>query len=118
MGLIRAALEAAAAAVGAKVEHRFERRYDGYRLPDEAPAVRVAHAALAALGIQAFTAASAGGNDAAWLTAKGVPCATLGTGYEQIHSTRERLPLSALAHTARLLVALVEETARQASDVT
>lgn len=114
LGVMRATLEAGAAAVGARVEYTCERRYDGYHLADNSPPVRIALAALAGIGIAAYTGSSAGGTDANHLTAKGIPCVVVGTGYEEIHSKRERIAVEDVVRTAQLIVGLVEESARQA----
>ncbi|MHB1131821.1 MAG: M20/M25/M40 family metallo-hydrolase [Chloroflexota bacterium] len=114
VGVMTRALEEGAAALGARVELDWQQQYQGYHLADDSPAVRVSLAALRALGLQPYLGSSGGGTDANHLVAKGVPCAVLGIGYEDIHSTREHIAVDDLVRTAQLLVNIVEETARQA----
>lgn len=109
-----AALQAGADAVGARVEIKWQPQYHGYHLADDSLPVRIALAALATLGIDAHTGSMGGGTDGNHLVAKGVPCAVVGVGYAEIHSTRENIPVENLRRTAELIVAVAEETAKQA----
>ena len=109
-----AAMEAGAAAVGARVDIRWKQQYQGYRLADDSPPVRISLAALRTLGLDPYVGSMGGGTDGNHLVAKGVPCAVLGVGYREIHSTREHVAVDDLVRTAQLMVAVVEEAARQA----
>lgn len=109
-----AALEAGAVAVGARVDIKWQPQYQGYHLADDSLPVRIALAAVAALGLEPYIGSMGGGTDGNHLVAKGVPCAVLGLGFQEIHSTREHIAVDDLVRTAQLMVAVVEEMARQA----
>ena len=68
--------------------------YESFRLSPKQPCVRVAEAAVRHLGGVPMHFFSAGGLDANWLTARGIPTVTLGCGQLHQHTCREQLDLS------------------------
>ena len=42
----------------------------------------------------------------------GIPTVNLAVGYEEIHTTNEKIPVEELAKTAELVVAIIEEVAK------
>jgi tripeptide aminopeptidase len=63
--------------------------FRGYRMPSSAPAVRIARAALEAVGIEARETATGGGSDANALIAQGFDCVLLANGTEANHTPAE-----------------------------
>jgi len=68
--------------------------YESFRLSQTQPCVKVAKAVVCALGGKPISFFSAGGLDANWLTARGIPTVTLGCGQLYQHTCREELDLS------------------------
>ncbi len=81
---------------------RFEGQldYESFRLPSGDPSAMAAAAAVRAQGEEPVMAVTNGGIDANWLTARGVPTATLGCGQRNIHMVGEELDLAEF-HLAR-----------------
>lgn len=59
------------------------------------------------IGAAVSYAATGGGSDANVINGKGIPTAVLGVGYEEIHSTRERMPLDQLELLAEWALAII-----------
>jgi tripeptide aminopeptidase len=54
---------------------------------------------------------SGGGSDANVIAGFGIPTVNLAVGYEEIHTTNERMPIEELVKTAEMVVSIVEEVA-------
>lgn len=108
---MRAALESATKDAGASYEFEHEVLYPAYKFDDDAPVVRIAAAAFESLGIPWSTFPSGGGSDANMFNGMGVPTVNLAIGYEQIHTTKEQIRVSDLIGAARMVVAIVEQSA-------
>ncbi|MDG2407649.1 MAG: M20/M25/M40 family metallo-hydrolase [Pirellulales bacterium] len=67
--------------------------YESFRLLQSEPCVKVAKSAVRAVGGEPVPFFSAGGLDANWLTARGIPTVTLGCGQLHQHTCREQLDL-------------------------
>ena len=67
--------------------------YESFRLKQTEPSLQVAKAAVRAMGGNPVPFCSAGGLDANWLTARGIPTVTLGCGQLYQHTCQERLDL-------------------------
>lgn len=72
-----------------QIEGRLD--YEAFQLAENDPSVLAAEAAIRELGGEPLRAISNGGLDANWMTARGVPTATLGCGQANPHTTAERL---------------------------
>ena len=81
---------------GAQGEVEFDGRldYEAFRLADDDPSLLAAEEAIRALGGEPLRAISNGGLDANWMTARGIPTVSLGTGQENPHTASERLDRS------------------------
>ncbi|MFQ5851325.1 MAG: M20/M25/M40 family metallo-hydrolase [Candidatus Binatia bacterium] len=91
----------------AAVEARIKRQYDHMDVPDEAPIVRLVHAAARNLGMKVQTLATGGGCDANVLNKKGLEVANLSTGMREIHTVKEWLDLSDLYTSAQIVLEIV-----------
>jgi tripeptide aminopeptidase len=80
--------------------------YESFCLDPREACVRVAQAAIAALGRVAVEAVSNGGLDANWLNAHGIPTVTLGCGQMNVHTTSERLDLAAYRDACQIALRL------------
>lgn len=103
------AMRTAAQELGGTVEVDVTRSYMGLNLGPETPAVARAMRAAEAIGVRPSLVSSGGGSDGNIFTAKGIPTAVMGVGYEEIHSTREQMPLEQLAALAEWTLAIMLE---------
>ena len=76
------------------VEFSVQTDYESFRLSPQQPCVKIAEATVRRLGGSPIRFLSAGGLDANWLTARGIPTVTLGCGQLYQHTCREELDLS------------------------
>jgi len=104
---MRQVMEAAAAEFGGRVEVEVLPSYTAVNLPaGSAPVVR-AQKAAEAIGVKPFLAFTGGGSDANIFNGNGIPTAVLGVGYQEIHSTRERMPVAQLTLLAEWVLAII-----------
>jgi tripeptide aminopeptidase len=76
--------------------------YESFRLPNDDPSLMAAEAAIREIGGKPVRAISNGGQDANWLTARGIPTVSLGCGQENAHTPAERLNLSEFRKACRI----------------
>jgi tripeptide aminopeptidase len=93
---------------GASGEVRIDGRldYEAFKLPDDQPCVRTAEKAIAQFGGQPDRSISNGGVDANWMTARGIPTVTLGSGQKGAHTVSERLDLGEYRQACRIALRL------------
>ena len=94
---VRRGAAAAVAASGAKVELASRRLYDGYDVPDDAPAFAWLRAAAPAHGLEVVKVRSIGGSDTNVFNQKGLPTVNVGLGMHEIHSVDEWIDAGDLA---------------------
>lgn len=82
------------AGAGGSVDFDGELHYEAFQLADDDPSTLAAEAAIRSEGGQPLRAVSNGGLDANWMSARGIPTVTLGSGQVSPHTTDERLDLS------------------------
>jgi tripeptide aminopeptidase len=80
--------------------------YQSFRLDESEPAVEAAKKAVLAVGGQPTLRISNGGLDANWLSARGIPTVTLGSGMSSVHTVEERLDRDAFRQACRLALRL------------
>lgn len=97
------AFDRAAAEVGARLDIKVERAYNGYRFPPDEPAVRSFMAAAESLGIVPRMTSTGGGSDANVFHAHGIHVLNLSAGYSDPHTTEERMSVSALGQLADIV---------------
>lgn len=103
------AMEEAAAEFGGRVTINVVPCYPAYRLEEHAePAQRAARAARQ-LGLPVRFKATGGGSDANIYNSKGIPVVVLCCGYENVHTTEERIALYQLALLAEWVVAIISD---------
>jgi tripeptide aminopeptidase len=97
-------MKQAASAAGGTVEVFWVKEYDGFRVPDDHPALALVEGALGALGIESRKFLTGGGSDGNVFAARGVTTVVLASGMSTVHSAHEMLPISELERLAALLV--------------
>lgn len=100
--------------VGASVDIAVEHAYVTYQVPDSDPLVQWAFRAGRSVGLSPTTRPGGGGSDANVFNANGIRAVVLGVGYEDVHSTSERISVEDMAKTAEMLYELVLTVAREA----
>lgn len=108
---MREAVAAAAKEYGAEFDFQTITIYPAYNYGDEDEVVQVAKAAITKIGLTPRTFASGGGSDANMFNGNGVPTVNLAVGYEDIHTTSERIKADDIVKVTELVIAIVEETA-------
>ncbi|MBI3861560.1 MAG: M20/M25/M40 family metallo-hydrolase [Planctomycetia bacterium] len=104
----RSAFERAACSVkndaGRAGRLRFEAslKYESFRLKESEPAVQAALGAIRAVGLDPTTRFSNGGLDANWLSARGLPTVTLGSGQQDVHTVNETLNIPDFLNGCRI----------------
>ncbi|MGQ0635288.1 MAG: M20/M25/M40 family metallo-hydrolase [Planctomycetaceae bacterium] len=83
-----------------------ELRYESFRLHESEPCVQVALRAIRTAGLTPQTRVSNGGLDANWLTARGLPTVTLGSGQQDVHTVNESLNLDEYLAACRIALLL------------
>jgi len=109
---MKAAFESVAADMGGRAEVEITVMYPGFKFADGDHVVEIAKRAVAKIGRQSALQKSGGGSDANVIAGHGIPTVNLAVGYEEIHTTNEKMPVEELVKTAELIVAIVEEVAK------
>lgn len=80
--------------------------YEAFKLPASDPSIVAAETAIRDLGLEPMRAATNGGLDANWMTARGIPTVTLGCGSNNPHTTDEWLDLDQFHQACEIAVRL------------
>lgn len=108
---MREAVESAAREHGAEAEFENEVIYPAFKFGDGDEVVEIAKSAIRSIGLEPYQFESGGGSDANMFNGNGVPTVNLAVGYEDIHTTSERIKADDLVKVAELVLALVAEAA-------
>ncbi len=100
-------LEEAARKFGAEVQTKVQRAYNGYTLTEEDEVVRLAKAAIEAVGVTPRLEATGGGSDTNILNAHGISCTNLSIGMMNAHTTDEWIAVEDLVRSAQVVLELV-----------
>ncbi|MED4728807.1 M20/M25/M40 family metallo-hydrolase [Aneurinibacillus migulanus] len=106
---MKQAFEEVAGEYGAEADVDVILAYPGFKFSEEDLVVRKAMEGVKAVGRHPRLLASGGGSDANILSGHGIPTANLAIGYEDIHTTSEKIPVEELVKAAELVVALCEQ---------
>ncbi|WP_107727599.1 M20/M25/M40 family metallo-hydrolase [Desmospora activa] len=112
---MKSGFEQAAAELGAQAEVTVTKMYPAYKYEESDLVVQKAMAAVKRVGREPRLLASGGGSDANVIAGHGIPTVNLAIGYEEIHTTNERMPLTELYKAGELVVALIEESNQTAT---
>ncbi|WP_017815245.1 M20/M25/M40 family metallo-hydrolase [Paenibacillus shenyangensis] len=113
LAAMKESLENTCADFGATAKFQSVIVYPGFKFTEEDAVVQLAQRAAANLGLPNDIFHTGGGSDANIFNGMGVPTANLAVGYEEIHTTSERIHRNELINAARLVIEIVKETARQ-----
>lgn len=109
---MKESLEHTCADFGAKAHFQSVIVYPGYKFTADDEVVALAQRASANLGLPNDIFHTGGGSDANIFNCMGVPTANLAVGYQDIHTTSERIHRDELINAARLVIEIVRETAK------
>ncbi len=87
-----------------KVEFHGHLDYESFKLSSRQPCLQIAELAVRSIGGTPMRFVSAGGLDANWLTARGIPTVTLGCGQLFQHTCSEQLDLSWFHQACRIAI--------------
>ncbi|WP_018660580.1 tripeptidase T [Heyndrickxia acidiproducens] len=110
---MKEAFETAAQEMGGKAEVEVKVMYPGFKFQDGDQVVEVAKKAAAKIGRESKLEQSGGGSDANVIAGFNIPTVNLGTGYEEIHTTNERIPVKELIKLTEMAIAIVEVAASE-----
>ncbi|MGV3488992.1 MAG: M20/M25/M40 family metallo-hydrolase [Tuberibacillus sp.] len=104
---MKKAFEDTAHELGGKAEVRVEIMYPNFKFNESDPVVEVAKRAAQAIGRTPRILKSGGGSDANVINGLGIPTVNLAVGYEDIHTTNEKMPVEELCKTVEMILAVV-----------
>jgi tripeptide aminopeptidase len=99
--------------IQARIEANVSRDYNRMNLDESAPVVRWVLAASRALNVKIECEKTGGGCDANVFNSQGRNIANLGTGMRDIHTTHEYLLLEEFFQTARVVLQMLQITAKE-----
>ncbi|SFJ23626.1 peptidase T-like protein [Halobacillus dabanensis] len=109
---MKQALTETAEEMGGEVDIDVDIMYPGFKQQAGDQFVEVARSAAKRIGRESELLTSGGGSDANVISGHGVPTVNLSVGYEEIHTTNERMPVSELEKITEFVIAIVEEVAQ------
>jgi tripeptide aminopeptidase len=112
---MREALEVTAREFDAECEFRSEIVYPAFNFTENDAVVQLAQRAIVNMGLTSRVFHSGGGSDANIFNGFGVPTVNLALGYENIHTTKERIKAVDMAKAAEMVVAIIQETGKETS---
>lgn len=106
---MKTAFEEVASEMGGRAEVDIQVMYPGFKFGEGDHVVQVAKKAAAKIGRSSELLRSGGGSDANVIAGFGIPTVNLAVGYEEIHTTNERMPVEELNKLAEYVIAIIEE---------
>ena len=108
---MKEAFESTAKKLGGSAEVHVEVMYPGFKQKAGDEVVEIARNAAKSIGRESKLLESGGGSDANVFAGFGIPTVNLAVGYEEIHTTNERIAVDELIKTAELVTAIIKEVA-------
>lgn len=96
--------------LGGKADVETTLMYPGYRQQAGDHVVEIAMSAAERIGRTSELKQSGGGSDANVISSYGIPTVNLAVGYEDIHTTNERMSISELIKITEMVLAIIEES--------
>ncbi|MDQ0269359.1 tripeptidase T [Cytobacillus purgationiresistens] len=106
---MKEAFESAAEEMGGKAEVEIEVMYPGFKYGEGDHVVELAKKAAKKIGRPSELLHSGGGSDANVIAGFNIPTVNLAVGYEEIHTTNERMSIEELNKLAEMVIAIIEE---------
>ncbi|EKE31025.1 peptidase [Salimicrobium jeotgali] len=103
------AFDQAAAELGGEAVCEVQVMYPGYKQKQGDQVVEVARSAAEKIGHESRLLKSGGGSDANVISSYGIPTVNLAVGYENIHTTNERIAVEDLVKVSEFVLAIMEE---------
>ncbi|WKB37056.1 M20/M25/M40 family metallo-hydrolase [Terrilactibacillus sp. S3-3] len=94
--------------MGGRAEADVQYMYPGYSYNEKDKIVQVAVQAIKAIGRTPRLIKSGGGSDANVISGYNIPTINLGVGYENIHTTKEKIPVAELVKTSELVISIIK----------
>jgi tripeptide aminopeptidase len=110
---MREAFESVAEQMGGKAEVTVDVMYPGFKFGAGDHVVEIARRAAAKIGRSCELQKSGGGSDANVIAGLNIPTVNLAVGYEEIHTTNERMPIEELNKLAEMILAIIAEVTNQ-----
>lgn len=108
---MKEAFETVANEYGGEADVQIEVMYPGFNQQAGDEVVEVARKAAKAIGRESKLLKSGGGSDANVIAGAGIPTVNLAVGYEEIHTTNERIAVNELVKIAELVTSIINEAA-------
>ena len=105
---MKRAFEETAAEMGARVAVDIDVMYPAFKYGPDEQVVKVAVKAAEKIGRKGRLIKSGGGSDANIFNGFGIPTLVLGVGYEEIHTTKEKMPIAELNKLTEMVLAIIE----------
>lgn len=102
--------------MGGQAETKVEQMYPGFKFGEADLVVQTAMKAVRNVGRTPELLTSGGGSDGNVFNGAGIPTVTLSVGYEEIHTTNERMPVEELNKLTELLIEIVNVTANPSKE--
>jgi len=109
---MKEAFESVAVEYGGTAEVDVQVMYPGFKQQAGDEVVEVARNAAKAIGRESKLLESGGGSDANVIAGFGIPTVNLAVGYEEIHTTNERIAVEDLIKVTELVTAIIQEAAK------
>ncbi|CAH0345650.1 M20/M25/M40 family metallo-hydrolase [Bacillus sp. CECT 9360] len=108
---MKEAFETAAVEMGGRADVEITVMYPGFKYGAGDHVVEVARKAAEKIGRPCELQQSGGGSDANVIAGFGIPTVNLAVGYEEIHTTNEKIPVEELSKLGEMVIAIVQEVA-------
>ncbi|GAB3052388.1 M20/M25/M40 family metallo-hydrolase [Virgibacillus ainsalahensis] len=109
---MKEAFESTAEKMGGSAEVEVKVMYPGFNQKAGDQVVEVARLAAKTIGRDSKLLKSGGGSDANIIAGSGIPTVNLAVGYEEIHTTNERIHIDELIKITELVTAIIDEVAK------
>ena len=109
---MKEAFESVAVEYGGTAEVDVQVMYPGFNQQAGDEVVEVARNAAKAIGRESKLLESGGGSDANVIAGFGIPTVNLAVGYEEIHTTNERIAVEDLTKVTELVTTIIQEAAK------
>ncbi|MDP4170047.1 MAG: M20/M25/M40 family metallo-hydrolase [Bacillota bacterium] len=110
---MKEAFETVAEEMGGRAEVDVQIMYPGFKFGEGDQVVELARQAAAKIGRSCELQQSGGGSDANVFAGFNIPTVNLAVGYEEIHTTNERMPVEELGKLAEMVIAIIGEVVNQ-----